>query len=213
MKYDAVIFDLDGVILSTDDLHYRGWKKLADREGIYFDRTINERLRGISRMGSLEILLERATKIYSADQKQEMAAWKNELYRELLAELTPRDVFPGARELIAHLQAAGVKVAIGSSSKNAQFILERIGMSDTFDAVSDGTNITRSKPAPDVFLKAAEMLGVAPAKCLVVEDAEAGIDAAKAAGMDALGVGFAKDYEKNDYSFADLQSAPPALFG
>ena len=212
MKYDAVIFDLDGVILSTDDFHYKAWKKLADREGIYFDREINERLRGVSRMESLAIILERATKEYSEDRKVEMATFKNDLYRQSLDELKPDHVFPGVRDFLAFLKAKGIRIAIGSSSKNAKFILKQIGMEDTFEAVSDGTNITNSKPDPEVFLMAAEMLGVAPEKCLVVEDAEAGIDAAKAGGMAALGIGFVRQYKKNDYSCEDIQAVDRSIF-
>jgi beta-phosphoglucomutase len=202
----AVIFDLDGVILSTDDFHYRAWKKLAVRENIYFDRAINERLRGVSRMESLAIILERAERDYSEDEKQEMATFKNEFYRESLDQLTPADVFPGVAELLALLKEKGIRSAIGSSSKNARFILERVGLQESFDAVSDGTNIENSKPHPEVFLKAAEMLGVSPETCLVVEDADAGIEAAKAAGMMALGMGPAAGHALADYRAADLQS-------
>ena len=212
MKYEAVIFDLDGVILSTDDFHYRAWKKLADREGIYFDREINERLRGVSRMESLAIILERAEKAYSEEQKIEMATFKNDLYRESLNSLSPADVFPGVQDFLDFLKTMSIKTAIGSSSKNAGFILKQIGMEKTFDAVSDGNNITNSKPDPEVFLTAAEKLYVAPERCLVIEDAEAGIDAAKAGGMDALGIGFVSGYAKNDYSFADIQSVDRSIF-
>ena len=212
MKFDAVIFDLDGVILSTDDFHYKAWKKLADREGIYFDREINERLRGVSRMESLAIILERAAKEYSGEQKIEMATFKNDLYRKSLDELKPEYVFPGVPEFLDFLKAKGIRIAIGSSSKNAKFILKQIGMEDTFAAVSDGTNISNSKPDPEVFLMAAEMLGVAPEKCLVVEDAEAGIDAAKAGRMAALGIGFVSQYKKNDYSFEDIQAVDRSIF-
>ena len=212
MKYEAVIFDLDGVILSTDDFHYKAWEKLADREGIYFDREINERLRGVSRMESLAIILERATQEYSEEQKIEMATFKNDLYRKSLNELKPEHVFPGVWDFLAFLKAKGIRIAIGSSSKNAKFILKQIGMEDTFEAVSDGTNIKNSKPDPEVFLMAAEMLGVAPEKCLVVEDAEAGIDAAKAGRMAALGIGFVRQYKKNDYSFEDIQAVDRSIF-
>jgi beta-phosphoglucomutase len=213
VKYEAVIFDLDGVILSTDDFHYKAWKKMADREGIYFDRTINERLRGVSRMESLAIILERAQKKYTEAEKVEMATFKNNFYRESLNALTPADIFPGVPEFLKFLKDRGIKIAIGSSSKNAKFILKQIGMGNTFDAVSDGTNITNSKPDPEVFLMAAEMVAVAPERCLVIEDAEAGIDAAKAGGMDALGIGFVSGYSKNDYSFADIQSIGRSIFG
>ena len=207
----AVIFDLDGVILSTDDFHYRAWKQLADREGITFDREINERLRGVSRMESLAIILERAEKEYTKDEKLEMATFKNDVYRESLSQLKPADIFPGVTDFLAVLKERGIRSAIGSSSKNARFILERTGMQDAFDAISDGTNITNSKPDPEVFLKAAEMMGVAPESCLVVEDADSGVEAAKAAGMTALGVGPAASHELADYRAENLQNFDLAM--
>jgi beta-phosphoglucomutase len=211
--FKAVIFDLDGVILSTDDFHYRAWKRLADREGIYFDREINERLRGVSRMESLEIILERAERDYSSEEKLEMATFKNDFYRESLDQLTPADVFPGVSEVLALLKEKGIRSAIGSSSKNARFILERTGLQESFDAVSDGTNIENSKPHPEVFLKAAEMLGVPPETCLVVEDADAGIESAKAAGMFALGIGPAACHAAADYSAENLSATDWNILG
>jgi beta-phosphoglucomutase len=187
----GVIFDLDGVIVSTDDCHYRAWKRMADEEGIYFDRSINERLRGVSRMDSLSIILERAGKPYTEAQKEEMAARKNRYYVDLISALTPEDILPGALEVINALKAKGIRVAIGSSSRNTPIILRQIGLSSTFDAVSDGNQITHSKPHPEVFLLAAKLLQLPPADCLVVEDADAGIEAALAGGMKALGVGSA----------------------
>jgi len=188
----AVIFDLDGVIVSTDEYHYRGWKRLADEEGIFFDREINERCRGVSRMASLDIVLERTDKQYSDEQKLEMATRKNGYYRQFLHDLLkPENILPGVLNLLAQLKERGVKAAIGSSSKNTPMILESIGMADCFDAVADGNDITNSKPHPEVFLLAAERLGVPPENCLVVEDAEAGVEAALAGGMKAMGVGFA----------------------
>ena len=188
----AVIFDLDGVLVCTDELHYQGWKSLADREGIHFDREINNRLRGVSRMESLEIILERAEREYSEAEKQEMASYKNGVYAALLDSLTPADRLEGVTECLKELRAEGYKLAIGSSSKNTPKILERTGLRSEFDAVSDGNNISRSKPDPEVFLKAAEFLGVEPRLCAVIEDAEAGIQAAKAAGMLAVAVGDAR---------------------
>ena len=204
----AVIFDLDGVLVSTDELHYQGWKNLADREGIYFDREINNRLRGVSRMESLEIILERAEKQYSDSEKQEMAAYKNGVYAALLDSLTPDDRLEGVTDCLAELKKAGYKLAIGSSSKNTPKILERTGLRSEFDAVSDGNNITRSKPDPEVFLKAAEFLGVEPENCAVIEDAEAGIVAAKAAGMLACGVGDAARSGLADISLEKLTLLP-----
>ena len=187
----AVIFDLDGVIVSTDEFHYLGWQKLADEEGVYFDRKINERLRGVSRLESLEIILEKTDKNYSAEEKKALAERKNGYYRELLNTLSPADILPGALELVNGLKNAGIKVAIGSSSRNTPFILEKIGLAETFDAVSDGNQIKRSKPDPEVFLLAAAKMHMPPAQCLVVEDADAGVEAAIHAGMKCLAVGSA----------------------
>jgi len=192
----GVIFDLDGVIVSTDDCHYEGWKMMADKEGIYFDRTINERLRGVSRMASLDIILEKAEREYSEEEKMALATYKNDAYKQLVQKLTPADILPGALETLKQLKAAGVKIAIGSSSKNTPIILKQIGLSEMFDAVADGNQITRSKPDPEVFLLAAQKLGLKPSECMVVEDADAGVEAALAGGMQVLGVGSASENSK-----------------
>ncbi|MEW4371489.1 beta-phosphoglucomutase [Paenibacillus kandeliae] len=189
MTIKAVIFDLDGVIVSTDQFHYKAWKKISDEEGIPFNETINNRLRGVSRMESLDIILEQATRTYTPEEKQKLAERKNEFYRESLHELSPKDLLPGAKETIDELKKRKVKIAIGSSSKNTPTILEQIGLSKAFDAVADGNDITRSKPDPEVFLLAAERLDTAPEECLVVEDAEAGVQAAIAGGMNVAAVG------------------------
>ena len=157
-EYEAVIFDLDGVIISTDEYHYQAWKALADELGVYFDRTINNRLRGVSRMESLDIVLERAKKEYTPAEKEAMAEKKNGIYKELLKNMSPKDLSDEVKDTLDTLRNRGYLLAIGSSSKNAPFILERIGLSGYFDAVSDGNNIQRSKPDPEVFVKAAEML-------------------------------------------------------
>lgn len=196
----AFIFDLDGVIVFTDKFHYQAWKKMADEMGIYFDETINNRLRGVSRAESLEIILEKYEgEPLPGEKKAQMMEQKNRTYRELLATMAPDDVTEEVRETLKKLRERGHKLAIGSSSKNAGFILEKVGLTDAFDAVSDGNNITRSKPDPEVFVKAGEFLGVNPKECIVVEDAYAGIDAAKAAGMASVGIGDASGYEKADY--------------
>lgn len=207
MKYKGVIFDLDGVICSTDHYHYLAWKALADRLGIYFDETINNRLRGVSRMASLEIILERYNGTLSEEEKLAAAEEKNNLYRELLKEMTPADLSPEVKNTLDALRAKGLLLGIGSSSKNTKFILSRIGLGDYFDKISDGTNITRSKPDPEVFLKGAEYLGLKPEDCLVVEDAKAGIEAALAAGMDAAAIGDATSCGLATYNlsaFSDL---------
>ncbi|MBR6052583.1 MAG: beta-phosphoglucomutase [Clostridia bacterium] len=197
----AVLFDLDGVIVSTDRCHYRAWKRMADEEGIFFDEKINDRLRGVSRMASLEIVLERASRSYTDDEKAALAARKNDYYRDLIRELTPSDILPGAMENLNELKENGILVAVGSSSKNTPLILRRIGLDAFFDAVSDGNNISHSKPDPEVFLKAAEMLGTDPADCLVVEDADAGIEAGRRGGMKTLSV---KGARGADYFAPDL---------
>ena len=203
----AFIFDLDGVIVFTDKFHYQAWKKMADDRGIYFDETINNRLRGVSRMDSLEIILERYDGTLTRQEKEAMAEEKNNTYRQLLSTMTPVDVSDEVRETLNQLRRRGYQLAIGSSSKNTPFILERVGLAGFFDAVSDGNNITHSKPDPEVFVKAAEFLGQQPEYCVVVEDAYAGVDAAKAGGMRAAAIGDAASYEKADYvlhSFRDL---------
>lgn len=207
MKFEAVIFDLDGVIVSTDEYHYLGWKKLADDEGIYFDKKINERQRGVSRMESLEVLLEKAEKTYTDEQKAEMAARKNNYYKDLLKNLSPNDILPGVMDFTNKLKEMGVKIAIGSSSKNTPAILKNIGLDGYFDAVADGNQITHSKPDPEVFVLAAKLVNIAPEKCLVVEDADAGIEAAIAGKMKALGVGTAAGNSKATYSYIDLANA------
>ncbi len=203
----AIIFDLDGVICFTDKYHYQAWKQLADKQGIYFDETINNRLRGVSRMDSLEIILERADKEYTQEEKEAMASEKNDTYVDLLKGMSPSDLSDEVRSTMEILRDRGYKLAIGSSSKNTRTILGRIGLGDFFDAISDGTNITKSKPDPEVFLKAAEFVGEKPTDCLVVEDAHAGIDAAVAGGFESAGIGEAADHPQVTYrmsKFADL---------
>ena len=190
-KIQAVIFDLDGVIVSTDEFHFLAWKQLADAEGIPFTREDNERLRGVSRMESLDILLEKASRKYSDVEKEAMATRKNTIYRESLKALSPADILPGVAGVLKGLRERGIKIAIGSSSKNASPILVAIGLDKTFDAVVDGTHISKSKPDPEVFTLAGKQLGAPPDQCLVVEDADAGVDAGLAAGMPVLAVGSA----------------------
>ncbi len=208
MKFKAVIFDLDGVLVSTDEQHYQGWKALCDRLGIPFDREVNNRFRGVSRMACVDILEELSGQSWTDERKQEYATWKNERYRSLLRELSPASVTREVRETLDRLRAGGLLLAVGSSSKNAGFILERIGLGGYFDAVSDGNDISRSKPDPEVFQKAAQFLGVPPELCLVVEDAVSGVEAAHNAGMLAASLGDAAKNGAGDYvmsSFGELQ--------
>ena len=208
----AFIFDLDGVIVFTDKFHYLAWKKMADEMGIYFDETINNRLRGVSRAESLEIILERYEgPALSQEKKAELMEGKNNTYKEQFdwekMWAIADDVTDEVRNTLAELHNRGYKLALGSSSKNAKFILEKVELLGAFDAISDGTNITKSKPDPEVFLKAAEFLGEKPEECYVVEDAYAGIDAAKSAGMQAVGIGDAAGYgatDKKIKSFGEL---------
>lgn len=192
-QYQGIIFDLDGVICSTDEYHYQAWKALADRLGIAFDRERNNLLRGVSRMESLNIILEKSEKTYTEKEKAAFAAEKNALYRDLLSHMSPGDVSADVRLTLNALRQAGLRLAIGSSSKNTPFILERIGLGGFFDAVADGNCITHSKPHPEVFLKARDMLGLHPQDCLVVEDAHAGVEAAVAGGFDCAAIGDAKN--------------------
>lgn len=202
----AVIFDLDGVIVSTDDCHYRAWKSIADEEKIYFDRQINERLRGISRMESLEIILEKAGRTYTQEEKGQLAGRKNDLYVRFIEVVTKSDILSGVMDFINGAKAARLKTAIASSSRNTDLILERIGLSGAFDTVVTGNDIKKSKPDPEVFILAAKRLGADASKCLVVEDSYAGIDAAIAGGMKSLSVGFAAGYEKGDFHAESLSS-------
>lgn len=208
MALKGIIFDMDGVICFTDKFHYQAWKQMADDMGIYFDEIINNRLRGVSRMASLEIILERYEgEPLSDEKKEELATFKNEIYKKLLLNMKPEDCSEEVRETLDELRRRGYKLAIGSSSKNAPIILHQLEMDDYFDAVSDGNNITHSKPDPEVFVKAAEFLGLPAEECLVVEDAEAGIDAGNAGGMQTAAIGDAVNCGKGTYNlttFADL---------
>lgn len=190
MKYQAVIFDLDGVLCHTDEYHYRAWKSIADALGAPFDREINNRLRGVSRMASLEIILKGYRgHTLSQEEKEHLASEKNTLYRSFLEELDHTDLDAEVPALLDALKALGVRLAVGSSSRNAPLILSRLELEGYFDAVVDGNAIARSKPDPEVFVQTAKRLGLPHACCLVVEDAEAGIRAAAAGGFDSAGIG------------------------
>lgn len=201
----GIIFDLDGVICHTDEFHYMAWKELADRENIYFDREINKRLGGVERMASLEIILERASRTYTQEEKEIMANAKNDTYRRLLMGMTPADVAPEARSVLTQLRHKGYQLAIGSSSKNARLTLGRIGLLNAFDAITDGNDIIRSKPDPEVFLKAAKMLGLKPEECLVVEDAQAGIQAAHDGGFHNAAMADAGKSELAEYRWENFR--------
>ena len=200
LRRRAVIFDLDGVLTDTAEQHYLGWKQLADEEGLPFDRAANERLRGLSRRESLLALLGDRT-VDEATLETWMAR-KNDYYVASLADMSPADALPGAVELVHDAKARGCKVAIGSSSKNAPVVLDKLGITELFDAVADGSSVERAKPAPDLFLEAARRLDVPPPECVVVEDAGSGVDAALAAGMVAVGVGPADRVGHAHFRFA-----------
>ena len=195
----AVIFDLDGVICSTDRYHYQAWKQLADELGVFFNEEINNRLKGVSRMESLDIILEKSNKKYSIEEKQKLATKKNDTYRNLLKNMDDHDVSSDVLKTLYFLKRNDIKVAIGSSSKNTIFILERIGLDNYFDAIADGTQISKSKPDPEVFLLAAKKLCLEPKDCIVVEDAKTGIDAANAGGFISVGINDAANYSETKY--------------
>ena len=208
MKFKAVIFDLDGVICSTDEYHYLAWKALADIIGVTnFTREDNKLQRGVSRMESLEVVLKKANKKYSDEEKVKLAETKNDIYKSMLASMSEKDLGADVSSTLDALRERGMKLAIGSSSKNTPFILERLGLGNYFDAVADGNCVTHSKPDPEVFLKAAEYLNIQPCDCLVVEDAVAGVNAGIAGGFKVAGLGEAKEYAKTTYpinKFSDL---------
>ncbi len=204
MKYKGIIFDLDGVICHTDKYHYKAWKAVADELSIEFNEEINNRLRGVSRAESFEIILEKHDKAISPQDKLHYIEKKNNIYCGLLIEITPKDVEQSVLQTLIKLKEQNIKLAIGSSSKNAGYILDRLGIKDYFDAVSDGNNISRSKPDPEVFLKAAAYLSLSPKDCLVVEDAEAGVEAAHNGEMDCAAIGDATRCNKAKYNINSL---------
>lgn len=209
MDLRGVIFDLDGVLCHTDRYHYLAWKGLADRLGIPFDERTNNALRGVSRMESLSIVLSLGDKAYADEEKAALADEKNDAYRAYLMHMGPEDLAQGAAKTLEALRAQGFRLAIGSSSKNTPLILARTGIGHWFDAVADGNHISRSKPDPEVFLLAARRLGLTPGQCIVVEDAHAGIEAAKAGGFLAVGIGDAAADPRADHAIGSLGEFAP----
>lgn len=207
MKYKGIIFDLDGVICTTDAYHYSAWKKTADKLGCFFDKKLNDKLRGISRKESLEIILKANNKELSDSEKEIILEEKNEIYRQSLSELNASAMQTDVLPTLYSLKDLKLKLAIGSSSKNAPYIIQKLGITSIFDSLCDGTMIQNSKPAPDIFLLAAEKLFLNPSDCLVIEDSLAGIDAACSGQFDSAGIGLAKNYSKATYSlnhFSDI---------
>jgi beta-phosphoglucomutase len=189
MNIKACIFDLDGVIVDTAKYHFLAWKRLTDDLGIVFTESDNERLKGVSRMASLEIILEIGNLNVDISGKEKYARLKNSWYVEYINQMTPEEILPGALKFIRELKAANICVALGSASKNTPLILERVNLNTVFDAVADGNNVHKAKPDPEVFLTAAKMIGVKPENCVVFEDAVAGVQAALNAGMKCVGIG------------------------
>lgn len=205
MAIRGFIFDLDGVLTDTAEYHYRGWKRLADEEGIPFTREDNEHLRGIPRRESLMLVLKGRT--YPEERIQEMMKRKNNYYLEFIREITPADLLPGARELLEEIHQAGLKSALGSASKNAPDVIRRLGIAYLLDAVSHGGSVERQKPAPDLFLHAASQLDLQPQQCIVVEDAAAGIEAGRAGGFRTLGLGPRERVGNADRTLDSLKGA------
>ena len=198
-QFKAAIFDLDGVIVDTAKFHFLAWKRLASELGFEFTEKDNERQKGVSRMQSLEILLEvGGFSDLSEEKKQEMTTKKNQWYKEYLYEMTPAELLPGAEEFLKYLRLKGIKISLASASKNAPIILEKLNITNLFDAIVDGNSVSKAKPDPEVFLKAAEKLGIDPSECFVFEDAQAGVEGAKNAGMRVVGIGKRKILQEAD---------------
>lgn len=207
-KIAACIFDLDGVIVDTAIYHYQAWKRLANELGFDFTEADNEQLKGVSRTRSLELILEWGGVQKTDAEKEELADRKNRWYVEMIGRMKPGEILPGAKEFVQACRDAGIKTALGSASKNARMILDKINMTDLFDAIIDGTKVSKPKPDPEVFLEGARELNVPPANCVVFEDAVAGIEAAKAVGMKAVGIGEKQTLKAADIIISGLDKAP-----
>ena len=201
------IFDLDGVLTDTAEYHYLAWKKLADRLGIQLDRKMNEQLKGISRMDSLDRILAIGNQMdrYTLEEKEKLADEKNEDYKELILEVTPNDLLPGIANLLADLRAKDIRLALASASKNGPVIMERLGIADMFDTVVDPATLAKGKPDPEIFIKGAQQLNLKPIECVGVEDAQAGIKSINAAGIFSVGVGTKEMMKEADYAVTSTQ--------
>lgn len=199
------IFDLDGVLTDTAEYHYQAWKRLADKLAIPLDREMNEQLKGISRMDSLDRILALGdpTKSYTTEEKERLADEKNEDYKKLILNVTPADLLPGIADLLADLKTAGIRLALASASKNGPVIMEKLRIADLFDTVVDPAGLKKGKPDPEIFSKGAQQLQLKPTECVGVEDAQAGIAAINAAGIFSVGVGTKEAMEKADYAVVD----------
>ena len=200
------IFDLDGVLTDTAEYHYKAWKRLADKLTIPIDREMNEQLKGISRMDSLDRILAigNRTEVYSIEEKEQLADEKNEDYKKLILTVTPADLLPGIADLLADLKAAGIRLALASASKNGPVIMERLGIADLFDTVVDPAELENGKPDPEIFIKGAKQLNLTPKECVGVEDAKAVIESINAAGIFSVGVGTKEMMKKADYAVAEI---------
>ncbi|MDB5122738.1 MAG: yvdM [Mucilaginibacter sp.] len=203
-KYNACIFDLDGVIVDTAVYHYKAWKRLANELGFDFTEENNEKLKGVSRVRSLELILEWGGVTKTEAEKEELATRKNDWYVEMINHMTPAEILPGAKEFLEACRAAGIKTALGSASKNSMTILDHINLTNLFDAIIDGNKVTNAKPDPEVFLKGAEALHVSPSECVVFEDAIAGVEAAINGGMKVVGIGSPKVLKEADLVVSGL---------
>lgn len=201
------IFDLDGVITDTAELHFQAWKKLADDMGWQFDREVNEKLRGVSRMDSINIIKNHNHAEVPEERLLELTTLKNDIYVESLDQMTPNDYLPGAQELLNLLRKEGFLVALGSASRNSSKVLEQLQAKKYFDVIGDGNSVSKSKPAPDIFLFGAEQLGLKPEECIVYEDAESGVDAAKAGGFHSVGIGPEERVGHADVRFDTMKEA------
>lgn len=199
MKHKALLFDLDGVLVDTAKYHFIAWKDLADGLGIPFTLQDNERLKGVSRMRSLEIILEIGNRTMSEEERKANCEKKNNIYVSYIQKMTEDEILPGAKEFLLDAKTQGYRVALGSASKNTALILKRLHLTEYFDAVIDGTKVSKAKPDPEVFLQGAAALGVSPEDCIVFEDAVAGIQAAHAGGMAAVGIGSKEALPEADY--------------
>ena len=205
----GLLFDLDGVIVDTAKYHYLAWKELAETLEIPFSKQDNERLKGVSRVRSLEIILEIGGLTLSDDEKDDCAEWKNNRYLEFIRKLREDEILPGAKRFLLDARAAGYRIALGSASKNTALILEKLKITNLFDAVIDGTKVTKAKPDPEVFLKGAEALGLPAKECVVFEDAEAGVAAAHNAGMIAVGIGSPENLPEADTTMPGFAGVTP----
>ena len=210
-NFKNAIFDLDGVLVDTAEFHFLAWKKIADEIGVPFDRKKNERLRGVPRTESLEIIVEDMAQ--KPPNMEDLAKRKNELYVAMIQQVSPKDLLPGVKVLLETLKRNGVRTSLGSSSKNAKAVICLLGIENLLDAVVDGFGFEYAKPAPDVFLNAAKKLGAKPSECVVVEDAQSGIEAAKAAGMFAVGISRDEPLEGADIVVQTPAEIPFSLWG